>query len=82
MHRTSMSQQRFAPTQTVDNGKRYAKKVLTAALEMVDADDHEVEPHDDNITSHSSEKDTVDISNTTDSKYSAFLAALGCSPKE
>lgn len=64
-----------------DNGKQYAKKVLTAALEMVDADDatldHEIESSADTTA-----PETADPSLDSGSKYSAFLAALGCPPKE
>lgn len=64
--------------------KKYVKKVLTAALDMVEADDsnHSTTSADNASddkpsTSENSSGPTPDIG----SKYAAFLAALGC-PKE
>ena len=64
-----------------DNGKQYAKKVLTAALEMVDADDATLD-HENDSSADTTAPETADPSLDSGSKYSAFLAALGCSPKE
>jgi hypothetical protein len=86
-------QQRKSMNYPTDS-KQYAKKVLTAALDMVDADDStatnehvfsvEDTSHQDKsvaILTASTPAASDSNSDGSTSKYSAFLAALGC-PKE
>ena len=75
--------QRNTTSYTADN-KKYAKKVLTAALDMVETEDsnHSTTRADiagDNTPSTS--EDSTESTHDNGSKYAAFLAALGC-PKE
>ena len=90
--RTHPSHQRSSKTYPTD-GKQYAKKVLTAALELVDADDPMDSPAVAFLGSSAPVETSTTNPTTTDgpstdqhqggepSKYTAFLAALGC-PKE
>ena len=48
---------------------------------MVDADDAPSD-HENDASADTTAPDTGDPSLDSGSKYSAFLAALGCSPKE
>ena len=66
--------------------KEYVKKVLTAVMELVDSEDtlphvDENEQQADNTVTSNTVLNAIASPTISESKYAAFLAALGC-PKE
>lgn len=72
------------PSKQTDEKRSYSKAVLTAALELIDICDQKEDSAENGIDSDpnpSSPPTNQDTNSSNASKYSTFLAALGC-PKE
>ena len=72
--------------QSSNEKKEYVKKVLTAVMDMVDSDDtpscdDAVENQVDDIDTSNTVLNAISSPTINESKYAAFLAALGC-PKD
>jgi hypothetical protein len=85
--RENTSYKHSSSRQTSNEKKEYVKKVLTAVMDLVDSED-DVHSHVDNEEHRAEDTgasntvlNAITSPTTSESKYAAFLAALGC-PKE